>query len=164
MTTDHRDQVEELLADYRRSREQLATVQRTLLSITESAASQDGLIIATVDSGGTLSALAIADEAYHRYRPSELADAVVRAARAAAAKAGERAVRAMAPVLPPDADPQALLAGRADLTDDEIRPPEDVPGAMPTRPAASRRTRPADDEDSFEEMSWVSGHGRGWQV
>ena len=61
MPTNHRDEVAELLADYRRSREQLASVHRALLSITESASSPDGLVTASVDSAGTLSGLVIND-------------------------------------------------------------------------------------------------------
>lgn len=147
MTTNHRDEVAELLADYRRSRERLASVHRALLSIVESASSPDGMITASVDSAGTLSALKIADAAYQRYRPGELADAIVRATRQAAVQAGERARQALAPVLPPSADPDAVLAGRADLTREEIQPPE--------------RVVPADDEESYEETTWLNRTGRG---
>jgi DNA-binding protein YbaB len=156
--TNHRDEVAQLLADYRRGREQLAAVQRALLSIVESASSPDGLVTASVDSAGTLTGLVIADQAYQRYRPADLADTIVRTTRAAAAKAGERARQALAPVLPPDTDPAAALAGRADLTDDEIGPPT-PPMPMPAispppRPVRERRN---DDEDSYEDTSWLSG-------
>jgi DNA-binding protein YbaB len=142
--TNHRDEVAQLLADYRRGREQLASVQRTLMSIAESATSQDGLVTATVDSTGTLCGLTIADEAYRRHRPTELADTILRTTRSAALKAAERARRALAPVLPPDTDPDALLTGRADLTEAEIAPPP--------MPAV---TRPSVDEDSYEDTSWM---------
>ncbi|HEY3611705.1 MAG TPA: YbaB/EbfC family nucleoid-associated protein [Pseudonocardiaceae bacterium] len=156
--TNHRDEVAQLLADYRRGREQLAAVQRALLSIVESASSPDGLVTASVDSAGTLSGLAIADQAYSRYRPAELADTIVRTTRAAAAKAGERARQALAPVLPPDTDPAALLTGRADLTDDEIGPPT-PPMPMPAvgPPPRPVREPPSYDEDSYEDTTWLSG-------
>ena len=159
----HRDEVDQLLADYRRSREQLASVHRTLLSITESATSPDGLVTASVDSAGTLSSLVIADEAYRRYRPAELADAVVRATRSAAVKAGERARQALAPVLPPDTDPSAVLTGRADLTPDEIGPPSPpVPAAPPAPAPVTRAPRPrVDDDESYEERTWMNRAGRG---
>lgn len=157
----HRDEVDQLLADYRRSREQLASVHRTLLSITESATSPDGLVTASVDSAGTLSALVITDEAYRRYRPAELADAVVRATRSAAVKAGERARQALAPVLPPDADPGAVLTGKADLTPDEIGPPSQ-PAPPPAPAPVARAPRPrADDDESYEERTWMNRAGRG---
>jgi DNA-binding protein YbaB len=161
--TNHRDEVDQLLADYRRSREQLASVHRTLLSITESATSPDGLVTASVDSAGTLSALVIADDAYRRYRPAELADAVVRAARSAAVKAGERARQALAPVLPPDTDPGAVLAGRGDLTADEIGPPSTpVIPVVPTPAPVTRTPRPhVDDDETYEERTWMNRAGRG---
>jgi DNA-binding protein YbaB len=159
--TNHRDEVAELLADYRRSREQLASVHRALLSITESASSPDGLVTASVDSAGTLSGLVINDEAFRRYRPAELADAVVRATRAAAVKAGERARQALVPVLPADADPAAVLHGTADLTPDEIGPPPEpvAPTPMPqpvARPVRARR----DDDESYEQTTWMNKSGR----
>jgi hypothetical protein len=156
--TNHRDEVAQLLADYRRGREQLAAVQRALLSIMESASSPDGLVTASVDSAGTLSGLVITDQAYSRYRPAELADTIVRTTRAAAAKAGERARQALAPVLPPDTDPAAFLTGRADLTDDEIGPPT-PPLPMPavSPPPRPVREPPSDDEDSYEDTTWLSG-------
>ncbi|HEX5402393.1 MAG TPA: YbaB/EbfC family nucleoid-associated protein [Pseudonocardiaceae bacterium] len=148
MTTNHRDEVAQLLADYRRSREQLASVHRTLKSITESASSPDGLITASVDSAGTLSGLKIADDAYRGYRPTELADAIVAATRSAAAKAGARAREALAPVLPSDADPAAVLAGTADLAPEEIAPP-----------VRARRAEP--DDETYEETTWMNRAGRG---
>lgn len=144
MPTNHRDEVEQLLADYRNSRAQLAAVHRTLLSITESASSPDGLVTATVNSSGVLCALAVAEDAYRRYRPAELADAIVRASRRAAVRAAERAREALAPVLPPHAEPGAVLSGTADLTPEEINPPH----------------APVDDELSYEETSWMNRTGR----
>ncbi|HVV19370.1 MAG TPA: YbaB/EbfC family nucleoid-associated protein [Pseudonocardiaceae bacterium] len=164
--TNHRDEVDQLMAEYRRSREQLAAVHRTLLSITESASSPDGLVRASVDSAGTLSGLTIDDEAYHRYRPAELADVVVRAARAAAVKAGERARQAMVPVLPADVDPDAVLTGRADLTPDEIgsppTPATGVPVVAPAPASVPRAPRQrVDDDESYEETTWMNRAGRG---
>jgi DNA-binding protein YbaB len=147
VTTNHRDEVAQLLADYRRSREQLASVHQALQSITESASSPDGLITASVDSAGTLSGLKIADDAYRSYRPPELADAVLRATRSAAVRACERARQALEPVLPADADPAAVLSGTADLTPEEIRP-------------ALVRVRP-DDDETYEETTWMNRTGRG---
>lgn len=152
MPTNHRDEVAQLLADYRRGREQLASVQRALRSIHETVTSQDGLVTVTVDSAGTLAGLTLADDAY-RLRPRDLADTILRTTRAAMAAAGERARDAVAPVLPPDTDPAALLGGRADLTEDEIGPPT-PPLPMP----AIRRVRqPAGDEadDSYEDTTWM---------
>lgn len=144
--TDHRDEVEQLLAEYRRSREQLADLQQQLTTISESASSADGLVTATVGGRGVLTGLAIADAAYERYRPAELAAQIVRLTGEATAKAFTDASEALAPVLPQDTDPQALLLGTADLTADEITP------------SGQGRTPAADDfgdDESFEDANWI---------
>ncbi|OLR90465.1 YbaB/EbfC family nucleoid-associated protein [Actinokineospora bangkokensis] len=139
MVADHAAQVEELIADYRRSREQLAEVHRALAAISESATSPCGMVTATVSAQGALTGLVIADGAYRRYRPAELAHVVVRTTAAADALAARAAGHAVAPVLPAGTDPEALLRGTADLTPAEVAPPR----------------RPAPDDDSFEHMTWL---------
>lgn len=140
MVADHRAQVDELLADYRRSREQLAAVQRELSAISETSANADGTVTATVGARGTLIALELADQAYRRYRPAELAQEIVKVTAAATIKAFAGAGEVLAPVLPAGTDPQALLLGTADLADEEITP-ADKPNREP--------------EESFEDQSWV---------
>ena len=155
----HSEQVEAMLADYRRTREQLADVHKALLAITESVTNPDGLVTATVGPQGNLINLVISDAAYQRYRAAELAREVVRTTAAAAARAAQRANATLRPVLPADADPAALLAGRADLRADEILPESQNP---PTPPRATRP--PRDDEDDYEEQSWMdtaTGKARG---
>ncbi|MEU4767889.1 YbaB/EbfC family nucleoid-associated protein [Actinosynnema sp. NPDC023794] len=144
MTTDHRAQVDELLADYRRSRDQLASVQRDLARISGSATSPDGSVTAAVDAKGTLTDLELRDDAY-RLRPAQLAQLIVTTAREAVAKATEDAYRTLTPVLPAGTDPEALLRGTADLRPEEIQPPQ------PTR----RRPVAVDDED-FEQREWMT--------
>lgn len=140
MPADHRAQVEDLLADYRRGREQLASVHRALADLRASASSPDGAITATVGSGGTLIKLEIADGTYRHYRPERLAAAIVDTIRAASAKAARAASDIVAPVLPPGTDPEALLRGTADLTPQELAPPAPV-------------------EDSFENRTWLESGG-----
>jgi DNA-binding protein YbaB len=139
---DHRAQVEELLAGYRRSRDQLGAVQRKLAAIQESAASEDGLVTVTVGATGQLVGLVIVDNAYRQLRPHELARTVVALTAAAAAKVGRAAGQALAPVLPPDTDPEALLRGTADLTPAELKP------------------EPPDAEETFEDLSWMRAGGK----
>lgn len=136
--SEHRAQVEELLAGYRRSREQLASVQRELTSVTASASDPDRLVTATVGPRGTLTALTISDEAYRRYRPAELADQIVRATASATVRALTAASEIMAPALPSGTDPQALLLGTADLDEAELAPPRHTP-----------------DEESYEDQNWI---------
>jgi len=148
---DHRAQVDELLADYRRSRDQLAGVHRELAAITESVSSADGSVTATVGARGTLTGLTITDDAYRRYRPAELAAEIVRVTGAATVKSLARAAAVLAPVLPAGSDPQALLLGTADLTVDEIAPRDDDVSAADFSPDKN--------EDSFEDQSWVTQQG-----
>jgi DNA-binding protein YbaB len=144
VTSDHQAQVDELLAEYRRSREQLASMQKSLAAINESVTSADGLVKATVGAHGTLTELVIADVAYVRLSPSDLAKLIVRTTAAAATKASETANQTVSPLLPVQTDPAALLAGRADLTPAELAP------------AGPKRA----DDDSFEDMSWMDGPRR----
>ncbi|TVT17116.1 YbaB/EbfC family nucleoid-associated protein [Amycolatopsis rhizosphaerae] len=136
--TEYRAQVDELLADYRRSREQLASVHRELGAVTASASDPDGLLTATVGARGALTGLVISDEAYHRYRPRELADQIVRAAGAATVRALAAAAEVLAPALPAGTDPQAVLFGTADLEAADIAPP-----------------KPVAEEDSYEDQNWM---------
>lgn len=145
MEADHRAQVEELLAEYRRSRENLGAVQRKLTAITESASSEDGLVTATVGANGQLVKLVIVETAYRKLRAHELAQCVVELTARAAAAAARAAGEALAPVLPRDADPVALLRGTADLTPAELAPPEEN----------EDRT-----EDTFEDLSWMDARGK----
>ncbi|HVV13185.1 YbaB/EbfC family nucleoid-associated protein [Amycolatopsis sp.] len=135
---EHRAQVDELLADYRRSREHLASVQRELAAIKASASDAEGLVTVTVGPRGTLIGLVIAPGAYRRYQPAELSEQIVRATGEATARALTAAGQVLAPALPAGTDPQALLLGTGDLEPTEIAP----------------RQRPVED-DSFENQSWV---------
>ncbi|KAA9158921.1 YbaB/EbfC family nucleoid-associated protein [Amycolatopsis acidicola] len=135
---EHRAQVDELLADYRRSREHLASVQRELAAIKVSASDQDGLITVTVGPRGTLAGLVISPAAYRRYQPAELSEQIMRATGEATVRALKAASEVLAPALPAGTDPQALLLGTGDLDAEEIAP----------------RRQPVED-DSFENQSWV---------
>lgn len=139
VTADHRAQVEDLLADYRRSRDQLASVHQRLASISESATSPDGLVTATVGPNGTLTDLTIADAAYRLLRPADLAKVILATTSAAADRVAKLATEAMLPVLPAGTDPAALLRGTADLAPAEL--------LSPAAPAAA--------DESFEERSWL---------
>ncbi|GAA1277870.1 YbaB/EbfC family nucleoid-associated protein [Saccharothrix xinjiangensis] len=156
MTTDHRARVDELLADYRRSRDQLASVQRDLARVSAAATSPGGEVTAVVDARGTLTDLELTADAY-RLRPDRLAQLVVRTAREAVAKAAEHTYQALSPVLPAGTDPEALVRGTADLRPEEIRPEEvrtDRVGSE--QDPRSARSRPVDDDDDFEQRDWLN--------
>ncbi|MBP2474632.1 DNA-binding protein YbaB [Crossiella equi] len=141
MPIDHKAQVAELIADYRRSRDQLGGVQRAFREIRASASSEDGLVEVTVGPRGTLLDLRITENAYQRYRAGELAQVIVRVTAQAAAQAEAVAQQALAPLLPADADPRAVLEGSGDLTPAEL---------------AVRRPAP---EIDFEQQSWLRAGG-----
>ena len=146
MVTDHRTRVAELVADYRRSREALASMHRTLATISETATSPDGLVTATVGAKGTLIDLVIEDAVYQRHRPAELARLVLSTTAAAATKAARAAANTVSPLLPAGTDAEALLAGTADLR------PEEIALEHVRRPV---RDSTDDAEDSFENRSWL---------
>lgn len=143
MVADHRAQVEDLLAGYRRSREQLGTVQRKLAAVHETVTSDDGLVAVTVSASGALVGLTIAEAAYRDLRPADLATLIVRTSADATARAGRAAGEVLAPVLPADTDPEALLRGTADLPAEELTP---VPAAEPP-------------DETFEDRTWMQPGG-----
>lgn len=140
MATDYRAQVEELVAGYRRSRERLAETGQQLAAITETARSEAGSIKVTVGAQGVLRDLVLSESAYSRNTPSQLSAAIVELTGRAAREAAAHAARLLAPVLPPGADPEAVLAGGADLT---------APRSGPRRAVA-----PEEDED-FSAGEWL---------
>lgn len=143
--TDHRAQVDQLLADYARSRELLATAHQRLAAITATECSADGSVTVTVGSRGTLTGLTLADDVYRAYRPSGLANEILRLVTSASQRALAEAADILAPTLPADTDPKAMLLGPADLT------PEEVPPAPPPREG------PTDTEDEdFADTNWVA--------
>lgn len=139
MVADHRAQVEDLIAGYRRSREQLGAVQRQLATVQETVTSDDGLVAVTVSASGVLVDLDIADNAYRQLRPAQLAATIVRTAAEAAARVTRTTSEVLAPVLPANTDPAALLRGTADLSAAELTP---VP--VPEPP-----------EETFENKTWL---------
>lgn len=160
---DYQDQVDELLAEYRRSRERLVVAHQELAAIRETATSSDRTVTAVVGPQGVLSELTLSEEAYRRHAPAALAKLIVRTTAEAAERAARRAQDALAPVLPPDADPAAVLAGRADIADAEIMPPEPPAGPepRPTGPAADRRADEPRDDEMFDDRSWLRSGAMG---
>jgi DNA-binding protein YbaB len=144
VVADHRAQVDDLIAGYRRSREQLGTVQRELAAVRETVASEDGMVVVTVSSSGTVVGLEIADGAYRALRPADLAAVIVRTTAEATARVTRVASEVLAPVLPSDTDPDALLRGTADLSAAELTPPPAI-----------------EPDETFENKTWMqSGSAR----
>lgn len=156
MPNDHAAEVDELMAEYRRSREQLVSVQRELSAITETARSGDDAVRVTVGPQGALRDLTIAEDAYRRLRPSQLAATIVELADAATRACAARAERVLAPVLPAGADPQAIVEGRADLDPAEVWPA--AGSVSPAQDASARdKAAPGDpsEEETHDQASWL---------
>ncbi|MFI6097328.1 YbaB/EbfC family nucleoid-associated protein [Lentzea sp. NPDC051213] len=149
---DHRAQVDELLADYRRSREQLASVQRELAAVSGQATSPDGTVTATVGAGGKLTSLELSELAYRRHRPEQLAELILRTVATAAASAAEDTYQTLSTVLPAATDPAALVAGTADLQPAEYALDDTETVDLGRQPA---RRRVDDDEDNEQRESWL---------
>ena len=145
MVADHRAQVEDLLAGYRRSREQLGAVQRSLATVRETVTSDDGHVAVTVSASGALVGLAIDEDAYRVLPPADLAALIVRTTAEASARVSRRAGEVLAPVLPADTDPAALLRGTADLSDAECTPAPEPAGDF--------------SDETFEDKSWMQSGG-----
>jgi DNA-binding protein YbaB len=139
VVADHRAQVDDLIAGYRRSREQLGAVHQRLATVRESVTSDDGLVAVTVSSSGALVDLEIAEQAYRVLTPAELAAVIVRTTATATARVARAAGEVLAPVLPADTDPAALLHGTADLSAAELTP-------VPVR----------EPDETFEDRTWMS--------
>jgi DNA-binding protein YbaB len=145
VVADHRAQVEDLIAGYRRGREQLGTVQRRLATVRETVTSDDGHVAVTVSATGALAGLVITEAAYRELRPAELAEVIVATAAAAADRVTRAACEVLAPVLPAGTDPDALLRGTADLSAEELAP--------------ERNAEAAEPDETFENETWMRPGG-----
>jgi len=102
----------------------------------------------TVSASGTLVGLAIDDDAYRVLRPDDLAALIVRTTAEATALVTRQASEVLAPVLPADTDPAALLRGTADLSDEELTP----------EPEPEFSDAEFSDE-TFEDKTWMQSGG-----
>ncbi|QIZ34588.1 YbaB/EbfC family nucleoid-associated protein [Saccharopolyspora sp. ASAGF58] len=145
MSTDHRAQVAELMADYRRSRERLAETHHDLSSIAETARSEDGSVQVVVGPQGVLREVVLSGDVYERQRPAQLAATIVQLTAAAAQAASRRAADVLAEVLPAGTDPELLLGGRADGASD----------SAPRNESRRIDDNVDDDDDDFSDASWL---------
>lgn len=152
---------EHLLAEYRRSREQLAAVHRALARLTVSESSHDGAVTVTVGANGRVVDLEVHEETYRHYRPQRLAETIVSLSAKAADRAVAQAARILEPVLPPEADAAALLNGAADLRADEMAPIDDDRSFRgPGLHGSDFRGPDDDDTDPGAELRWIeNAHG-----
>lgn len=138
---DHQAEVDELLADYRRSQERLDETHRELGAVTAEASSSDSSVRVVVGHQGVLRDVVLSDDVYRRLRPAELAATIVRLTGQAAVAAAERTAAILAAALPAGADPDLLLG------------PVPQPEPAPVR----RQSRPDDnlEDEDFSQTSWL---------
>ncbi|SDO90872.1 YbaB/EbfC DNA-binding family protein [Actinopolyspora xinjiangensis] len=153
---DHRAQVDEMIADYRRSRQRLSEVGDELAAIEETVGDERGTVSVTVGSGGALRRLWLSEQAYRTHRPEELGRLIVRLSGTATERVAERTDAVLATVLPSGSDPAAFRA--------EVAPPPVTGVSVPRgsgRADNDPETSPAEpeQEESPEPRSWLRDVG-----
>ncbi|GGP65492.1 YbaB/EbfC family nucleoid-associated protein [Saccharothrix coeruleofusca] len=139
-----KEQVHSLLDTFTRQTEMLRDAQAAAALTTASLTSEDGLVRATVDSGGVLTNLEITPSAFDRSTPEALARTVVRLAREGAAQVRQQVAELMSPLTEDLPDLADLVEGAPSLS--ALIPKFEAPPAPPS---------PADD-GSFEDRSVLS--------
>ncbi|WP_245560159.1 YbaB/EbfC family nucleoid-associated protein [Actinopolyspora halophila] len=155
MAVEDRARVEELVAEYRRSRERTSALRGELEAMEETATSERGAVSVTVGSEGALRDLRLSEQAYQQHRPAELAELIVRLSGAAADRAARRAEAAVTEVLPAGADPVALCGGRRVA---EGSSPAGSPSAG-SKEGAAVETDEWDEEEPYEQRGWSRSWG-----
>jgi DNA-binding protein YbaB len=171
-----KEQVNGLLDTFHRQTEVLREAQSAAAATTATVTSRDGLVRATVDSSGVLSALEITPSAFDRSTPEALARSVVQLAREGAAQVKQQVAELMSPLTADLPDLADLVEGAPSLSAllprfDQPEPPVEAAdegsyedrSALAERPAATqppprpaRPTRPA-SEDEDPPDTWLRG-------
>ncbi|SDN41810.1 YbaB/EbfC family nucleoid-associated protein [Allokutzneria albata] len=135
----------ELIASAERQRVQAAELERVLATVTGMATSAGGLVEATVTARGRLVGLRLHPNAVHL--GPRLGEEVVRASRAAAEQANQRAYNVMAPVLGDELT--AAIEAVAGPAPERERAAEEVPSSTAFPDAAPHSTNADDEDDVF---------------
>lgn len=134
------DQLDALLADYQRQRENAGELQRTLSSVSCSATAPRNTVKVTVGAQGEITELTFPTKAYRRMAPKELSDAILGAAREAKEKVKAEVADLMVAQLPEGAQVRAWLDGTPDVS-----------GMFPEEPHMSDAVREYLNRDSPKE-------------
>lgn len=97
-----KERAAELMGELERLRAGLDELRRTLLSISVTVTSDDGMVTATVGPRGQLQRLELDPRIYRRPDARALADTIVTTVQRAAAQAQERVEAAVKPYVPPE--------------------------------------------------------------
>ncbi|MFD7677885.1 MULTISPECIES: YbaB/EbfC family nucleoid-associated protein [unclassified Streptomyces] len=126
MPSPYDQQIEDLLEQYRRQREQAAETRRRINATTSTATAPRQTVKVTVGAQGEVTAIEFPTGAYRRMAPKELADVLLATIQQARSEALDGVAGVLAGELPPGVTVADLLQGRVDPT---VLLPEDP--AMP---------------------------------
>ncbi|MER7645354.1 YbaB/EbfC family nucleoid-associated protein [Streptomyces sp. NPDC126522] len=107
-------QIEDLLDQYRRQRDEAAETRRRINETTSTVTAPRQTVKITVGAQGEVTAIEFPTGAYRRMAPKELADVLLTTLRQARAEALERVAGVLADRLPPGVTVPDLLQGRVD--------------------------------------------------
>ncbi|MCH0567247.1 YbaB/EbfC family nucleoid-associated protein [Streptomyces sp. MUM 2J] len=116
MTSPYDQEIEDLLALYRKQREEAAETRRQINEVTGTATAPRQTVKATVNAQGEVVAIEFPTGAYHRMPPKELSEALLATLRQARANALEAVAEVTSLGLPAGVKVADLLEGRADAT------------------------------------------------
>lgn len=111
MSETHDEHLDDLLGDYRRQFEELASTQQKLKTIVCTATSPRREVAVTAAFGGQVTSVDFPSSAYRRMAPAELAAAVQQTITEAQRLVNVAAVDLVAPTLPEGVDAQRLMSG-----------------------------------------------------
>ncbi|SDQ86618.1 YbaB/EbfC family nucleoid-associated protein [Actinopolyspora saharensis] len=157
VAVEDRARVEELVAEYRRSRERTSALRDELEAMEETVTSERGAVSVTVGSAGALRDLRLSEQAYQQHRPAELAELIVRLSGTAADRVARRAEEAVSEVLPAGADPVALCGGRRQGDDEQAS--RSAPSTGATAGSAAGDDEQWDEEEPYEQCGWLRSWG-----
>lgn len=114
MPSPYDQQIEDLLEQYRRQREEAAETRRRINATTATATAPRQTVKVTVGAQGEVTAIEFPTGAYRRMAPKELADVLLTTLQQARSEALEGAAGVLAGELPPGVTVADLLQGRVD--------------------------------------------------
>lgn len=117
MATPFDYEIEELLGQYRKQREEIADMQRQLAETTATVTAPKQVVKVTVGAQGEVSAIEFPTSAFRRMPPKELADTLLTTIQQARAKALEKTAELVSARLPAGVAMADLLQGKANPMD-----------------------------------------------
>jgi DNA-binding protein YbaB len=117
MSTPYDRQIEELLDEYRKKRDEAVETQRQIGEITATVTAPKQVVKVTVNAQGEVSAIEFPTSAFRRLSPKELATTLVTTIQQARANALEKATGLASDRLPAGVTIAELLQGKANPTD-----------------------------------------------